>query len=392
MTTDVQTTSAYGPIKVAGIALLIVAGVAAAVTAINLKAAAAIPQGSTAPLPVETVTVEVRDSYQFVDRFAGALEARQETGVAFERAGLVDSIGVDEGQRVNAGAVLARLDTDLLDAQRARQQADVDRLGADLELAELTAKRQKQLFEDGHVSEQRFDDARLRVSSLAAQKAAAEAALKSTLIDLEKSILRAPFDAVISARSVDTGSVINAGAPILTLLEVGTMRARIGLSSGAASAVEGGAPYRMHVAGVPVQADLVSVRPDMDPNTRTRDGLFDIAQTPGMAFGDITRLEVERTVKARGFWLPVTALREGRKGLWLIFTVPATEDQASNQAGEPRLSTEAVEVLYATEDEVYVRGPVASGTAVVARGLTKIVTGQRVDPIPASTDVAAVQE
>jgi len=384
-----DTQTRYSTPKVLAIAAGIVGFMVLSVTALNVKAAAAQPSGTTSPQPVETVRVLVEESYEFADLFAGTVEPRQQTEVAFERQGRVEAVTVDEGYNVAKGDILAVLDTDALEAQRDRQMADITRLKADLDLAKRTLKRQQKLFKDGNASEQRFDDARFRVSSLTAQINAATAALRGTDIDIANASIKAPFDAVIAERMVDVGAVVNAGTPVLGLLERGAVRARVGVSAAAASALEQDFPYTLSVAGRTVTANLVALRADLDANTRTRDALFDIVSDGAApAYGEIARLEVERTVESRGFWLPATALREGRKGIWLIFTVSG----ADGDSAEPRIVTEAVEILYSTEDDVFVRGPVADDTRVVVRGLSKVVVGQRVKPVSAASLTAARQE
>lgn len=368
----------YGKVKVLGLAIAIAVFIGGSVSLLNQKAAAAQPSTSVAPLPVETLRVDRSESYEFDDLFAGAVEPRQTTNLAFERGGKIAALFVDEGDVVAAGAVIAKLDTALLDAIAARQAADVARFEADLKLAELTAERQKQLYTDGHVSAQRYDDARLRAVSVAAQLQAAEAALASTRIDLEKSALRAPFAGRVGSRRVDEGAVVNVGTAIITLLEADRYRARIGLSVDAARALQEEAAFKLFVGGDPVEAKLVTVRPDVDPLTRTRDALFDVIADFPIAYGEIARLEVTRFVQARGFWLPVTAVREGQKGMWVVYML---DDNTRDAEGAPRIISQNVEILYSNEREIYVTGPLGESAEIVTRGVSRVVTGQRVKPV-----------
>ena len=70
------------------------------------------------PLPVETATVEFETSTQVETRFPALFAARRESALGFETGGRIAEIGFDIGDRVEAGAVLARLDTRALQAQR----------------------------------------------------------------------------------------------------------------------------------------------------------------------------------------------------------------------------------------------------------------------------------
>ncbi|RMB07727.1 efflux RND transporter periplasmic adaptor subunit [Eilatimonas milleporae] len=374
--------------------LAIAGAIFLASTFLHWRAAATAPSGAE-PMPVQAETVVWQDSFRVAERFAGQLEPRQRTALAFERPGLITRVTVEEGDRVAAGDVIARLDTQLLDAALERTEAQIARITADLELARLTAARQRDLADQGHSSQQRYDEARLAVSSLQAQLAELEAAARSTRIDLDKSVLTAPFDGMVAARYLDDGAVLNAGTAVIDLLETGLAHVRIGLSSSAARALAGGAEPRLSVGGRPLAARLISIRPDIDPATRTRDALFEAVlpsmETPGeasgtggfdrVAFGEIADLILMRREEKRGIWLPVTALKEGGKGVWTVFVVDP-------RAETPVVAVEAVEILHTDGNRVYVRGTIPDNMAVIPEGLQRVTPGQQVRLLPAQRSVA----
>ncbi|MGB3533921.1 MAG: efflux RND transporter periplasmic adaptor subunit [Microcoleaceae cyanobacterium] len=69
-------------------------------------------------LPVETITVETVNSYSVARAYTGIVEAQRTSELSFEQSGLLRSLSVDQGQQVNQGEVMARLDTRQLQAQR----------------------------------------------------------------------------------------------------------------------------------------------------------------------------------------------------------------------------------------------------------------------------------
>ena len=95
------------------VAGLLLAAVAAGAALLHQRAAARsadiVP---TPPLPVATQVLRFEPSYEVTDRFAGRLEPARETPLAFERAGLLVEVAVDEGDPVAAGQLVARLDVE----------------------------------------------------------------------------------------------------------------------------------------------------------------------------------------------------------------------------------------------------------------------------------------
>ncbi|MFM2044539.1 MAG: hypothetical protein RLY86_3115 [Pseudomonadota bacterium] len=340
------------------------------------EAAQEAGEGARPPLPVVVTSLERATGYTVTDRFVGRWEPARQTRLAFERGGLVTTVAVEEGGRVAAGAEIARLDDAPLRAQRDRLLAQRDQARADLDLAQRTLDRQRTLRGQGHAAEQRYDEARLSAAALAARLADVEAAIRSVDIDLEKSVLRAPFAGTVGARMVDEGAVVSAGTAVADLLESDRPRARIGLSPDAAAGLAPGAAVTLHHNGRPFPARIVALRPDMETATRTVTALVEPMGPIPAVFGDILDLRVDRPVASPGAWLPLTALVEGRRGLWTVFLVEGA-------APAQRIKRESVEVLHVAGDRAFVRGALAEGTQIVADGAHRVVPGQAVVPVTA---------
>ena len=325
------------------------------------------------PLPVETIKAVRAVSYTIDDRFAGRLEAARAVDLAFERPGLVVEVLAEEGDRVAAGDVLARLDTAALEAERAGLVAARDKAEADLDLARLTAERQATLRERGHAAAAQDDAARFGLNALEAEAARVLASIKRLDVDVAKSTLQAPFAGTVTARALDEGAIAAAGTPVLGLVEDARPRARIGLSAAAAAMLEPGDSVAAEAGGWAYTATLIALRPDMTERTRTVPALFAIGGEAPPPFGEVVRVALPRTVAEAGFWLPRAALSEGRRGLWTVLTIVA-------EAGGHSVGREAVEVLHAEADRVFVRGTLEHGARVVAGGTHRVIPGQAVRP------------
>ncbi len=361
-----------GGLGAAAVAALIVGAMGGGISLLHARAADQPAPEARPPLAGAAMTVRMEDGYAVRDRFVGRLEPAREAKLAFERQGLVVAVLADEGRAVAAGDVVARLDASALIAERDRLAAERDRALANLDLAERTLKRQQALAGQGHAAAQTLDEARLAVEARRADAAAMDAAIRKLDIDIAKTEIRAPFAGTVAARHLDEGAVVAPGAPVVDLLESARPLARIGVSPEAADALAAGATAELRVAGRVVPATLDSLRPDLAAATRTATALFALAPLPGVPFGRIVTLEVERRVDARGAWVPKSALSEGAKGLWSVYTLAGVRD------GAGEIAREAVEVLHLDGERAFVRGTLADGALVVRAGAHRVPPGQRV--------------
>ncbi|GIS02653.1 MAG: hypothetical protein CM15mP103_12040 [Gammaproteobacteria bacterium] len=151
--------------------------------------------------------------------YLGVIKAGSDSVLGFEVAGVLTGLPATEGMRVSPGDVLAQLGTDrrqarLLDAA----SATYNRVSAERAQAEARAERIALLVEDGSASEQDYDDARFSAQALAAAKSTAAAQRQSAQLELDKSTMRAPYEAVVAERLVQTGAVVAPGEPVLRLV------------------------------------------------------------------------------------------------------------------------------------------------------------------------------
>lgn len=327
------------------------------------------------PLVVATDAVQWQDGYEVTRYFVGRIEARQESDLGFELGGMVRDVLVEEGDLVQAGAVVAALDTDRLRARRRELVAARDEARAWFELAELTLERLTEALELNATSRQAHDDAdKARAAAVAALERA-EAAIASIDVDIAKSTLRSPFDAVVSDRYLDSGRVVDAGLPVLRLLERDRPKARIGVAGRSMTVVQQGSAVDVLVGERAIQGHIAAILPTRDRRGRAVDVIVELdADLDGLRRGDLARLALTRPVESRGFWVPMQSLTEGTRGLWALYTLGAGEAEGSTS----RLLPTQVEVLHVEADRAYVRGAVHENQRFVARGLQRVAPGMAV--------------
>jgi RND family efflux transporter MFP subunit len=271
--------------------------------------------------------------------------------------------------------VLAKLGTDRRQARLDATSATYSRVMAERAQAEARAERIALLVEDGSASQQNYDDARFTAQALAAAERKADAQRQSAQLELDKSTLLAPYEAVVAERLVQTGAVVAPGTPVLRLVTATGREAHIGVPADVARRLLPGNAYTLVLMGEPFPAELRSIRDDLDPTTLTVGAVFDLPTSTAVAVGESAVLQIAETVDSAGGWLPISALLEAPRGLWDVLTITPDAE------GKQRAQRESVEILYTRGNEVFVRGTLANETAVVASGLQRISPGDLVEPI-----------
>ena len=328
------------------------------------------------PMPVTVERFELETSYSASTRFLGVVEAASDSNVGFEVAGVLSALDAKEGDFVTTGQPLARLDIRQQSAALALAKAQEKEVAAQLELAKLNLQRVNSLLAQSLVSQREADDARLTVEAAQARLETTQASVRNAEIVIEKSELRAPFDAVVSKRITEPGSIVGPNVPIVRLVSVGEREAHVGISPKFANMAEIGESYTLFIEGKAIPARLRSVGADVDPQTLTVLAVLTLPKDQPIRVGQTVALEFEERVNETGGWLPITALLEGDKGLW---TVLVTKEDA---AGELITARESVEVVYSEGERVFVRGTVADETYVVASGMQRLSPGSPVAIVP----------
>jgi RND family efflux transporter MFP subunit len=174
------------------------------------------PADSSAP-PVQVAEATARTA-PIPLRTSGRLASKAEIQLAFKIDGVIDRILVDEGDRVQKGAVLARLNLAEINAQVAEAKSGLEKAQRDLE-------RTRRLHRDSVATLEELQDARTAVE-------VAEARLQAAQFNRQYAVIEAPESGRILRRRAEEGEYVGPGRPVLTLGAVGRgWVVRAGLSS-----------------------------------------------------------------------------------------------------------------------------------------------------------------
>lgn len=352
-----------------GLTLVFAAVAIAAVIAgrdLLAQRAAMVPHQEPPPSSrVVTNRIAVVDHYMATRRFSGQFEARQRTELSFEQPGTITEIAVREGDNVAADQIVARLDTRLLQAERARLLASRDATLAQVELARRTNDRQTELNDRGFAPGQTVDDTSLRLVQLQAGVAEIDAAMAAIDISLDKAELRAPYAGIVAARNLDIGSHAAPGASVLSLTEAAPSRFHVGLAPELATALSAGDAATVEVAGETQIVRLAALSPELDPTTRSRAAWFEAESgflPPDRTMGTLI---LTQRIDMAGAWVPMAALRPGPRATWVLTTVR-----------DETVELEAAEIVHLDGDRAFVRGTFRDGMPYLPGGTHRVVPGQ----------------
>lgn len=324
------------------------------------------------PIPVSVRRLVFEDGFRVQRQFLGQLETAQTANLSFEFGGRLMQVLVDEGDAVTRGAPIATLDTALLETDVARLKASRNALEAQLDFSEKSLQRREALNKRGFTSKEAYDQALARKIELTARIAETDAAINGKEIQLAKSTLHAPFDGEIAARHTDPGTTITGGSFVVTLLETTQPRVRVGLP--VRLGLDENTMVNINIGGVTYAGQVDTLRPDVDPNTRTRTALLTVQNGPQRAYGQSASVQFDVQIDSKGVWVPIKALREGTNGQWTILMVDDTD----------RVRPAAVEILHSETNRAFVRGSFKNGDQMLGVGQHRVTPGQIVHVLEAS--------
>ncbi len=310
--------------------------------------------------PIDERTLAVVAELLTPEKRAGALairgrtEADQKVVVRSDASGLVEATPVALGAAVKRGDVLCRLGVEARDA--ARREAD-----AALRKAEIDHQAAVKLAAEGFRSE-------TGLAGLKASRDQARANADRAVIELEKTIIRAPFDGVFDARSAKVGDLLKPGDPCGTVIKPDPFLLVGAIAEKDAGLVHAGDPARAQLAtGEAVDGVVRFVASAADPLTRTFAVEIEVPNKDGKLRDGVTADILVRGRPRDALKAPRSALTlddEGRIGVRVI-------DE------ENRARFHAVSLIGEEADGVWITG-LDGAQRVIVRGQEYVKDGEAV--------------
>lgn len=224
--------------------------------ALLLAGAPAHAQMGDFPVPVEAATAKAAALDETIPAI-GNLMADEMVMVGPEVDGTIAELPVEEGTLVEEGAVLARLDGRV-------RQAELDEAEARLQLARLNHKRAQELRDTGAMAKSNFDGrlAELRI---------AEAAVALAQAQLDKTIIRAPFAGEAGLRHMSPGAYVRAGDGLMELVRIDPIKLEFTVPETRAGQIHPGQAVSLKVDALPGQdfrGEVYAIAPAADMAAR----------------------------------------------------------------------------------------------------------------------------
>ncbi len=221
---------------------------------------------------IATVTQVYPSQSLTVLNASGYVVPQRKSALASKVTGRLIWLGVEEGNRVKQDQIIARLESQDVNAARDQAEANVNAARSNLELvkaelreATLNIERNKALLTRGVIPRSIYDSALARYEKAVAAVEAAEANLKASLaaleganISLEYTSIRAPFDGVVLTKNADVGDIVtpigaaaNAKSAVITIADMNSLQVEADVSESNLNQIKVGQPCEIQLDALP---------------------------------------------------------------------------------------------------------------------------------------------
>lgn len=354
----------------------------------------ALRTGPLAPVKVQVVKV-TRGQVSPQIFGIGQVEARLSWQIGPTTAGRVKALGVDVGQTVEAGQVLAEMDpvdmdqrVQALEATLARAASAEDASSAQLRdaqarqrLASTNLRRNQDLADQHFISAGALETRGQELTSADAGVQAAQANLAGAQQELrrlraerdalvqQRGNLRllAPAGAVVSSRDAEVGTTVVAGQSVVKLMDPASLWVRLRVDQGRSAGLQTGLPASIQLRSRPDEAFAGKVQrlePLADSVTEERIAMVAFDTVPaGLSVGEMAEVTLDLPPSADGLVLPNAALqqRDGASGVWRLGASSEAGGDRGDHGGSGALAFVPVTVVAQGLDGTLVLKPLTAG-------------------------------
>jgi len=339
------------------------------------------------PVPPAAITTTrtLQQTWQTQIEAPGSITAVNGTTLTSEAGGLVTAILFESGKKVKKGDLLVQLDS-------ADERAELARLQAQSDLAQLNSKRREKLYGLEAISKSDLDTSRSEVLS-------AKAAVESQRAKLAQKDIRAPFDGTVGIRQINLGEYLPPGGPIVTLQSLDPVDVDFDLPDQRVGQVEPGFPVSVTTEAFPdrsFKGEVLAIEPRVDPATRNfkvraRVPNPDLMLRPGQ-FG---KVRLDLPVSQNVVVIPRTAIDYSAYGN-AVYVVQKKKQDPNAKPAEPVPGAPPATDLEVTQrfvktgpvrgDFIAILDGLKEGEEIATSGLLKLRNGQ---PVIINNDVTS---
>ncbi|MFD2184625.1 efflux RND transporter periplasmic adaptor subunit [Rhodoplanes azumiensis] len=332
------------------------------------------PEGeraTPAPRVRPVLSVVVQKEVAAHSAFAGTIEPRYASTLAFRVVGRITARDASVGDRIKKGARLAALDPVPYDLAVSDARAGLSDATAKLANAEAQEKRLRILLEGNHVPPQQFEAAQQAREAAAAAVIRAGSALDKALEQRGYTELRAEFDGIVTAVHTEVNQVATAGQPVVTIARPDVREAVIDVPDDVAAGLKEGSSFQVALQIAPSQridGRVREIAPRIDALTRSRRVKIALDDPPDDFRLGTTITAHAAASSAGAIGIPATALleRDGKQHVWIVDPDSKT------------VNLREVTVAARTGESATVSGGLRPGDRVVTAGVHSLAVRQSV--------------
>lgn len=308
-----------------------------------------------------TISVEVKDmvgeAFNHYFLVYGNVEADNYGMISPEMNGKVESIKVKEGQYVKKGTLLLSLNTEAVEKQ-------IKGTKSGLEMAEITYKKQKALWDQEIGSEIQYLQAKSTKEGLEAQLEALQSQLKM-------SQLRAPYNGTVNKIYPKKGEMAGPGFPVIEFVNLSKITVRANVSEKYISKVEKGQHVELSFASIPEfkeKIPIVRVSKVIDPKSRTFEIELKLDNTnelikPNM----VSTIRINDFSANNAFVIPSLAIKKDITGSFVYIVV--------EKDGQNIVEKRQVEIGLSFDDKSMITGGLKKHNKVIVKGFNLVSNG-----------------
>ena len=350
------------------------------------------------PVSVRVTEVEQR-SVGLVVGSQGKVQAAQTANLSAAVAGPVAwiSSAMEAGGYVTAGETLLRLDASDYETMLARSEASVQQANAESGHASREYDRMKELAEQRLASQSQLQDAQRLAEVSIARLADAEANHRQAQLDLQRTEIKAPFNAIVETREVELGQYVNRAQSIAVLYGANEVEVRVPLAIRQLGYLD--IPLGLQGELPPEQAPavtltgtyggaehhwegtLVRIEASIDPNSNTVQTIIRVSQ-PTATIDWTSAEEIKAIPLPIGLY--VHADIKG-KTVDSLISLPRSVIRNNNQVlvvdAENKMYYREVDIFRLEEENVLISGGILPGERVCISPIQAVVDGMAVQPI-----------
>ncbi|WP_414828488.1 efflux RND transporter periplasmic adaptor subunit [Alteromonas sp. H39] len=329
-----------------------------------LLSVSAIAQDTTPPALVEIDTLRHETITQQV-WVPGTVVSRTDAQIASEVAGRIMWMA-EVGQHISRGEVLVKLDATRLTLQLKQDEANVAMWESRVALLERKRERFSRMAKQQNVSEDQLDETLSELEVARQELAQAKVSHSLTNYQIERSTVRAPFDAIIVSRLQVPGEYTSVGQSLLQVVDPTNVEATVRAPLSVIPFIEQGMSVAVSDRRQTSEEVIRTVVPVGNAASRMME--IRISLMPNQfAIGSAVRVALPHSKAHRGMTVPRDALVLRKAGAFIY------QINADNEATQVAVTTGV-----GVGDRIEVFGELEAGSPVVVRGAERLRSGQKV--------------